>query len=165
MEAEKMPLKACSATRWDIGGRLRLLAATALALAAAATGASAAGAESFPPTSSGASTSLIRLTPQQITPVVHLGESATYTVTVTNISDDAVRLVGVEVFGDNLGLDWTFAAGCFGNVLAPGDACSYTMTFTPVVAGRVSGAFCATGLSAESTVGDRECGGIHGVAL
>ena len=165
MKGEKMPLNACSARRRDTGGKLRLLAAAALAVAATAAGASPANADSFPAASSGAGASLIRLTPQQITPVVRLGDSATYTVTVTNIGDDGVRLVGAEVFGDNLGLDWKFAAGCFGNVLAPGDACSYTMTFTPVIVGRVSGAFCVTGLTEASTVGDRECGGIHGVAL
>ena len=146
------------------GGKLRLVAAAAVAVAVA-TGASPAKADSFPPSSSGAGTSLIRLTPQQITPVVRLGESATYVVTVTNVGDDDARLVSAEVFGDNLGLDWKFAEGCFGTVLAPGDTCSYTLTFTPVVAGRVSGAFCITGLAAGSTVGDRECGGIHGVAL
>jgi hypothetical protein len=165
MKGEKMPVNACNARRRDIGGKLRLLAAAAVAVAATATGASPANADSFPPASSGARASLIRLTPQQITPVVRLGDSATTTVTVTNIGDDAVRLVGAEVFGDNLGLDWKFAEGCFGNVLAPGDACSYMMTFTPVIAGRVSGAFCVTGLTDPSTVGDRECGGIHGVAL
>ena len=134
-------------------------------MAAATTGASPANADSFPPSSSGAGTSLIRLTPQQITRVVRLGETATYTVTVTNIGDDPARLVSAEVFGENLGLDWEFAEGCFGNVLAPGESCSYTLTFTPVVADRVRGAFCVTGLTQASTVGDRECGGIHGVAL
>lgn len=160
-----MPLNAGSTRRRASRGKLRLLAAAALAVGVATTGASPANADRFPPASSGAGASLIRLTPQQITPVVSLGESATYTVTVTNISGDPVRLVGAEVFGDNLGLDWKFAEGCFGTVLAPGGACSYTMTFTPVDAGRVSGAFCVTGLTEASTVGDRECGGIHGLAL
>jgi hypothetical protein len=165
MKGEKMPLNACSLRRRHTGGNLRRLAVAAFAVAATATGASPANADSFPPASSGAGVSLIRLSPQQITPVGRLGESATYTVTVTNISDDPVRLVSAEVFGDNLGLDWKFAEGCFGNVLAPGEACSYTMTFTPFEEGRVSGAFCVTGLTDASTVGDRECGGIHGVAL
>jgi hypothetical protein len=160
-----MPLNACTARRRETGGKLRLLAVAALAVAATATVPSAANADSFPPASSGAGASLIRLTPQQITPVVRLGDRAIYTVTVTNIGDDAVRLIGAEVFGDNLGLDWKFAEGCFGNLLPPGDACSYTMTFIPVIRGRVSGAFCVTGLTEASTVGDRECGGIHGVAL
>jgi hypothetical protein len=160
-----MPLHAWRARRRDTGGKLRLVAAAALAAVAAATGASPAGADGVPPASSGAGAPLIRLTPQQLTPVVRLGDSASYTVTVTNLSDHSVRLISAEVFGDNLGLDWEFAEGCFGNLLAPADACSYTMTFTPVDAGRVSGAFCVTGLSAASTVGDRECGGIHGLAL
>ena len=160
-----MPLNPWSARLWGTGGKLRLLAAVALAVAAAATGASPADASSFPPASSGAGASLIRLTPQQITPVVRLGDGATYAVTVANISDDTVRLISAEVFGDNLGLDWQFAEGCFGAVLAPGDACSYIMTFAPVITGRISGAFCVTGLTEASTVGDRECGGIHGVAL
>jgi uncharacterized repeat protein (TIGR01451 family) len=160
-----MLLTPWSARRRGTRGQLRLLAAAALAVAAAAMGASSANADTYPPASSGAGASLIQLTPQQITPVVQLGESATYTVTVTNISDDTVKLNSAEVFGDNLGLDWQFAAGCFGNVLVPGDACSYTMAFAPVIAGRVSGAFCVTGLTEAGTVSDRECGGIHGVAL
>jgi len=162
-EGEKMPLNPWSARRRDASGRLRLLAAAALAVAATAAGASPANAESGSP--AGADARLLRLTPRQINPVVSLGDSAISTVTVTNISNDSVRLVGAEVSGDNLGLDWKFAEGCFGNLLVPGGACSYTMTFTPITAGRVSGTFCVTGITEPFTVADRECGGIHGVAV
>jgi len=147
-------------TRWNARGRL--LAAAALAVVATAAGGSPARAESGSP--AGPSARLLRLVQPTINPVVSLGETMTETVTVANVSSDSVRISTVEVFGDNLGVEWKFAEGCFGTVLAPGGTCSYTMMFTPVVAERVSGTFCVTGIRADLGVADRECGGIHGVA-
>jgi hypothetical protein len=108
---------------------------------------------------------LIRLAPGAATPVVSLGVTATSAITVTNVSDRGVRIIGVEVFGDNLGVEWDFARGCFNAVLAPGATCTYSMSFTPVVEGRVSGTFCATGLDEELAVADRECNPVRGMAL
>jgi hypothetical protein len=147
-------------TRWNARGRL--LGAAALAVVATAAGGSPARADSGSPASPNAR--LLRLAQPTINPVVSLGETMTDTVTVANVSDDSVRISTVEVFGDNLGVEETFAGGCFGTMLAPGGTCSYTMTFTPVAAERVSGTFCVTGIRADLAVADRECGRIHGVA-
>jgi hypothetical protein len=107
---------------------------------------------------------LVRLEPRAINPVLALGETATYTVTVTNISDDNLVL-GAEVFGDNLGVAWTFPESCGdGRLIAPGQTCSYTMSFTPIVADRIRGTFCVTGITEARTEADRECGTIRGVA-
>ena len=108
---------------------------------------------------------LIRVTPAVAAPVVPLGGSATYAITVTNVDDRGVRIVGAEVFGDNLGVEWDFARGCINAVLAPGGTCTYSMSFTPVVEGRVTGTFCATGVTEDLAVADRECNPIRGMAL
>jgi hypothetical protein len=107
---------------------------------------------------------LVRLQPHAINPVLALGESATYAITVTNVSD-ANLVLGAEVFGNNLGVTWTFPEDCGdGRLIAPGQTCSYTMTFAPIVAGRIEGTFCVTGITEARTEGDRECGTIRGVA-
>jgi hypothetical protein len=112
-----------------------------------------------------ASARLIRLTPAAATPVVSLGETATFAITVTNVSDRGVRIIGAEVFGDNLGVEWDFARGCINAVLAPGGTCMYPMSLTPLTEGRVTGTFCATAIIQDLTVADRECNPIRGMTL
>jgi hypothetical protein len=105
------------------------------------------------------------LDPRTANPVLRLGETARYTVTVTDIGDGSLRLDGDEVFGRDVGGHSNFGDSCLGRTLAPRETCSYELTLTPIVAGRISGTFCVTGVTQDSGVADRECGPIHGVAL
>ena len=160
-----MPLSAWNVRR-GTSGMLRLLFAAAVAVAATAAGASPANAVGG--SQAAADERLIRLAPHNIT-LPKLGESRTYTVTVTNISGETLRMNTIDVSGYNFRVDpWNYFKGCMEDVsyrLGARDACSYTMTLTPVIAGPVTARFCVTAITEASTpVVDQECGTIGGKA-
>jgi hypothetical protein len=159
MKGEKMLLSARNVRRG-----MRLLVAAAFAIAATVAGASPANAVGG--SQAAKDERLIRLAPHNIT-LPKLGESRTYTVTVTNISGETLRMNTIDVSGYNIRVDSNYE-GCMEDVsylLGARDACSYTMTLTPAIAGPVTARFCVTAVTEASTpVVDQECGTIGGKA-
>jgi hypothetical protein len=76
-----------------------------------------------------------------------LGSTTSKSVTVTNTSDDPATINGFGVSSDVGSFALDFGSITCGGTLAPGESCSYDITFTPTVLGWNTGQsdICATG--------------------
>jgi Abnormal spindle-like microcephaly-assoc'd, ASPM-SPD-2-Hydin len=69
-----------------------------------------------------------------------LGTTTEQIITLTNRSSDVVSVFGIGVSAQNGGFSFDFASNqCVGITLQPGESCTYGITFSPLIAGRLTG--------------------------
>jgi HYDIN/CFA65/VesB-like, Ig-like domain len=114
-----------------------------------------------------ADTPSVTFSPKVVTfghvPVGTMGQKA---VTLTNTSSEPLTVNGYEVFSEGPSFSGNFTLNpgtcMLFTTLAPGEACTFTVLTSPLVAGPLHGQFCYTMIGAM--VSDRECGRLVGAA-
>src|SRR5215203_5410749 len=110
-----------------------------------------------------ADTSSLTLSPSVVTlGKVPVGSTVQNAVTLTNSGTEPLTLNGFEAFGFNGNFTVNPGSCTLGTILAPGEACTFSIVTSPSVIGAIRGQFCYMGV--EATTGDRECGRIVGGA-
>jgi hypothetical protein len=75
-----------------------------------------------------------------------IGSATSRTVTITNVSDEPAIIASFGVSSQTGSFALDFGSITCPRTLAPGESCSYAVTFTPTIAGRQTGSgdICAT---------------------